>query len=199
MRLFRADALDLPAKDEGWSAAAIGFTLAEARILGYVSIALFFIVNGLGFLLFGLSYLDGFTHLVSRHPTLIAAAALAGIAAYYVLHELLHALFHPDRGLSARTMVGMKAAAVFVVYNGRISRRKLQWLVLAPLLLLTPLCVALLAGAWTDPQTFTPVVVFNLLGLHLSACAGDVLLSWKLWRHPPFAWMWNGVSSVWVK
>lgn len=200
MRLFRSDALQLPAADEAWNAAAIGFTPTEARVLSYLSVALFFAVNALGFHLFGFAYLDGFTHLVARQPLFaVLAWTVAGLAGYYAVHELLHAVLHPDLGLSARTMIGLKAAAVFVIYNGKISRRKLQCVVLGPFLVLTPVCLVLLAGAWIDPLRFVPVVVLNLLGLHLSASAGDLLLFWKLQRRPAFSCLWNAVTSVWVK
>lgn len=62
------------------------------------------------------------------------------------LHELLHALAHPDWGLSRRTVLGFWPGQflAYVHYEGVLTRRRLLVLLLLPLLVIT--IAPLLAG-----------------------------------------------------
>lgn len=200
MKFFSIDKIKQPDVTEGWVAASIGFKSSEIRILSYSSVGLFFLANALGFYIMGISYFDGFIAFVSDHsPILATLYVIFAFGLYYVLHELIHALTPPDHGLSNQSMLGMKSAAVFVVYNAMISKKCMRRVVLAPFVLLTPLCTLASVAAYLDLLPIAPIFVVNLLGLHLSACAGDLLLYRKLSRETGFSWMWNSVSSVWVK
>ena len=200
MKFFRVDAIRQPDIAEGWVAASIGFKSSEVRILTYSSIGLFFLVNAIAFYVIGFPYLDGFIAFVSGHsPVSATVYVILAASIYYILHELIHAVYLPDHGLSDRTMLGMRAAAVFIVYNAKISKKCMQRVVLAPFVLLTPLCIAASVGAYLDLLPIPPIFSVNLLGLHLSACAGDLLLYRKLRSASGFSWMWNSFSSVWVK
>ncbi|WP_342120631.1 DUF3267 domain-containing protein [Pseudoduganella sp. OTU4001] len=194
MRLFRIAAIRQPDAVDSWRAAPIGFSLTEIRILSYASIALFFGVNALGLLIWGSAYFEGFASFAKGQSiALTTAYVIAALLAYHVMHELIHIALHPDRGLSDRTMIGVKAAAFFVIYNGEISKENLLRVVIAPFAVLTPLC-ALAALA-----PFSPIFLANMFGLHLSACAGDLLLYRKLKNGPEFAWMWNAYTSAYIK
>ncbi len=127
MKYFRKELIALPDTSDGWTEVSIGCSLTEMRVLSYASIAAFFLVNGACLYLMGFAYFDGFTRFVKQHSTLaVTAYVIGGQVFYYALHEAVHVLFHPDRGRSDKTMVGMQAAAFFVLYNGEIGKRRLQ-------------------------------------------------------------------------
>lgn len=73
-------------------------------------------------------------------------SVLTVYAALVPLHELVHALAHPDRGLSRRTVFGFWPGQLlaYVHYDGVLTRRRLLVLLLLPLLVIT--IAPLLAG-----------------------------------------------------
>lgn len=102
-----------------------------------------------------------------------------GLLGLLAAHEALHALFHPGWGLSGRTTLGLWPARglFYAHYAGGMSRERLLWVAVAPLLLLS---AAPLAG-WVFLNGWLPAAGLAFWGLlHSALCGGDVLSAFFL-------------------
>ena len=150
-------------------------------------------VNGIGLLAVGESYLADF-HSLRVQLGVGGVVAFVGIAFafYLVLHEVVHLLWFPDRGLSRSTLVGILPWAFFVLFNAAITPHELKRSVRMPFVLLTP---PLLLIALMFPGSLT----INALVVHLLSCSGDLLLFRKLSGLKGVDQIWTTGTAVWFK
>lgn len=184
-----------PPQNQGWQAVPLGFSMLMLRLISYGTILLFFLVNGLCLHYFGFSYLQDFVQTVGSQPVRALSTICLFIALYFVIHEIIHVAFHPDHGLSKRTMAGAAKGTIFVVYNGEVSSRRMHLILLAPLLMLT---VVLSILFYCNPNINQALMV-NAFGMHFSACFGDLALVFQLQKTASKTMYWNSVSVMWAK
>jgi len=118
------------------------------------------------------------------------------------VHELLHALVHPNWGRSSKTIIGIWLAkgTLYAHYEGEMSRNRYVLVALAPyfFLGLLPLAVLALPGA-----AFWPPSVVHLLGMvsllwSTAACADIVIVAFLLFQIPAAALVrYNGLHTYW--
>jgi hypothetical protein len=192
MRFFAKDNLVSPPPNSNWRSIQFGFSSRDARVISYTSVVAFIVVNLTGFAAFGATYLDDLRKLANV-ATVWGAVLIAAvcIAAYLAVHEFVHAIAFPDRGMSDRTLVGIFPWSVFVVYNGEIGRAAMMRCVAAPFFVLLPVCVALAVE-------FPGALCLNLVGLHVFSCLGDFLLWLKLAKRADIKSIWSAGNEVWI-
>jgi len=192
MKIFRKEDLATPPADEGWNTVEFGFSLTEARIISYLSLAIFFGINGTGFYWMGDTYLNDIRWVADEHPVFRFFLVALAVAAYYAAHESIHAAFFPNKGRGPDTKIGIMSFAVFVLYNNRIGRNRFMWVSLAPALIFLPFIAVPLI---VSPGFFA----LNLIGLHFTACLGDFMLFNTLRSLPRNAEIWTTGSSAWTR
>ncbi len=106
------------------------------------------------------------------------------------IHELIHALCFPDRGLSARTFIGLWPSRGFFYahYEGSMSRNRFLLVLAAPYIALSLIPIALIAGlrflGWL------PEIMLSLAWLSLVnslGAAGDLIGFWLVVSQIPGA------------
>ena len=112
-----------------------------------------------------------------QEPTPWVAVVLTLVLAVPV-HELMHAIFHPDGGLSSATIfvIWPRKLRFGVYFEGYMSRRR--WLImrLAPLIILSIVPTGLLAATAGLPRSFIVETVLSLfLLVNALGSGGDVL------------------------
>ncbi len=193
MRLFQPSRLAAPPADQGWQPQQYGFSATEIRVTTYLGIVLLLGFNGAGLALLGSEFLNDLNALFAGAGKIggVAVVILAMVA-YLYIHEAIHLIAFPDHGLSKDSYVGVLPWAVFVLYNGPVSPRRLMASVSLPFLTLTPL---LALFAYLKPGAITT----NLLLVHVLSCSGDLLLVWKLSKLRLVDELWTTGTSVWFK
>ncbi len=97
------------------------------------------------------------------------------------IHELIHTLCFPDRGLSARTLIGLWPSRGFFYahYEGPMWRNRFLFVLVTPYIVLSLMPLALIAGlrflGWL------PEIMLNLAWLSLVnslGAAGDMIGVW---------------------
>lgn len=200
MQLLKRNKITNPVKTSGWEEVSLGFSLFELRLVSYGIIAFFFILNGLSIYIIGMEYIQGAMiylreNSIFKIPVLIIIYSFA----YFLLHELLHLVFHPDRGLSNRSLFGMASGTFFVIYNEKINRKRFLYVISAPFVILTIVFIAIIILAEINIITVDNIILVNILGLHLSACVGDVLIFYKIYKLSNVSEVWNSYTTVWVR
>ncbi|MCP4427500.1 MAG: DUF3267 domain-containing protein [Chloroflexi bacterium] len=103
------------------------------------------------------------------------------IAITILAHELTHGLVYQLLGYQVTYGADLKLMAAYAAAFGQFQKRSHNLLVaLAPLIVLTPLFVALLNAANT---TITLIAYTGLL-FNTSGAVGDLYLTWRLLRWP---------------
>jgi hypothetical protein len=120
---------------------------------------------------------------IARDPA-FAVWVLAALVWLIPVHEVVHALVHPGRGLSDRTCIGMwLSRGLFYAHcHGPMSRNRFIAILIAPFIVLSvvPLVVCVLSGT-SHPLPVTGSIVNAFL-----ACGdllGILLLAWQVPRH----------------
>jgi hypothetical protein len=118
------------------------------------------------------------------------------------IHELIHAFCFPDRGLSARTYIGLWPSMGFfyAYYEGPMRRNRFLLVLIAPYIVLTLMPLVLIAGlrflGWL------PEIMLDLAWLSLVnslGAAGDMIGAWLIFtRITPAAYVRNkGWRTYW--
>lgn len=184
---------DLPAAaeprpaPEGWHrirspGSGLGYLLAG--IAGFVFPLL---------LILGLSILSLLVQPVESAATPVDAgtpwiAVILALLLFIPLHELSHALWHPDRGSSSRTALVLWPAKLRfgVYYEGCMTRRRWLAMRLAPLFLLSVLPAVLLALFYWLPVAYPLQVFFEVLLLvNGIGSGGDIIAAIWVLRQVP--------------
>jgi len=122
-------------------------------------------------------------------------ATAVGLGVVLVVHELIHALFHPGAGTRRGSFLGFwpEFCAPYAVWTGAWSRERFMACLLAPCVIITS---ALFLIQHTVPTWATLVIAF----CHLQACGADLLGTLiLLMRTPPRAQMRNkGWYTFWT-
>lgn len=191
MRIHRADRLQSPPDDGRWTAVQFGLTATEIRVSQYAGIVVLLAAAVGGVLFAGPEGFSDWRALMTTFgPVGAVVMVVLALLAYLFLHEGLHLLAFPDRGLGDASLIGLLPWAVFVLYNSAISPRQLQQVVLRPLIVLTP--PLLLIALWR-PGALT----IGALIVHLLTCVGDVMMHRKLARLHDVAALWTTGREVW--
>jgi hypothetical protein len=99
-----------------------------------------------------------------------------------VVHELIHGLAFRAFGYRVTYGVAWHLGAAYAGAFGQFQRRRHMFFVaLAPLLVLTIVCLPLLAAA----TRAVVIVAFMVLVLNTGGAVGDLYLVGRLWRLPP--------------
>jgi hypothetical protein len=113
---------------------------------------------------------------------------LLALLLFIPLHELLHAIWHPQLGLSPRTVlvIWLKRLRFGVYYEGCMTRRRWLSMRLAPLLVLSVLPAGLLALFHLFPVSFALETFLQVLILvNGIGSGGDVVaVIWVLRQVP---------------
>lgn len=125
-------------------------------------------------------------------PPMSLPAFLLLSAGLVVVHELIHALFHPMAGLSSRSILGFWAALGFYAhYDGEMSRNRLVAILLMPLLIISILPLVVSAVTQVSSSWVALVSAFNafcacvdllLAGSILFQVPASAIVRFKCWR-----------------
>lgn len=87
---------------------------------------------------------------LGTHPAALAAALIVASVALIPIHEFMHAITHPDFGMSRKTVVGAWPSHLlfYAHYDGPRSRERLIVCTATPFLIMTiaPLLISLIIG-----------------------------------------------------
>jgi hypothetical protein len=118
------------------------------------------------------------------YPGALIFMLIAAMLVLILIHELLHAAVHPERGMSRKTVLGVWPSRLvfYAHYDGPRSRERLVLAVAMPFLVMTllPLAIGIASGHATITLAF-------LSSLNALAAGGDLfaigLLLWQIPRH----------------
>jgi hypothetical protein len=143
-------------------------------------------IGGLAFVIVGWLWLHGtqvMKHL-GNNPNALLAELIVAMFTFIPIHELLHAITHPDFGLSRKTVVGAWPShfLFYAHYDGPRSRERLVLCTATPFLIMTvaPLLFSLITGHANIILAFVSTV--NALASGADIFSICVLL-WQVPRH----------------
>jgi hypothetical protein len=193
LSLFRGRTLVTPPVEQGWIEIPFGFSMYEARVISYSTIFIFLFVNIGTIYGLGSEYFNGLKYLFSEFGEIFTIVGVIIVSIlYHFIHEYVHLLFFPDKGLSHKSHVGFMSIGLFTLYNGEFSRTSMQKSLLAPLFALFPIMLI--------PSFFhVGIILINLMIIHVTACLGDIVLYQKLSKRPDIDYFWSLGTSCWVK
>jgi len=200
MQWFFKEKIQEPIDLTDWEKATVGFGVFEIRVLTYVSILSLFALNAIAIYYIGFSYIEDLIQYFRSIPIgRIIISVVAFVFFYYVIHEFLHLLFHPDNGLSNKTLIGVIFGSPFVMYNGSISRRRFLVVIASPFIILLILYLVVFATLQLLGIYVLEIILVNVLLIHLSSSVGDALLFYKIYKLKDVEEIWNSYSSLWIK
>ena len=167
----------------------VGISPTEWRVLFYFGILFIGTILSLPTILFGLDPLLALKLLFDHFGMLTTLLTIAFVLLIIMplVHEALHIVFHPDIGRSHSTVIGGNFFALFVIFDGPMSKYRMSMYLLAPLI---GILILLFGGFVLAPQFWPVLLVF--LANHMAMCQGDLLLLYKLWRaRSSFNEVWN--------
>lgn len=200
MQRFSLSKIQGPVDLIQWEKSMVGFSITQVRVLTYASLLFAFTINGIAIYYFGLGYIDDLLELLRNTSflTIIIAPILFNVF-YFLMHEVIHCLFHPDRGFSNKTLIGFLSGFPFVIYNGYITRKRFLVVLASPFIVL----LIIYAITWTATrqlETHIPeIILINALLIHLCACVGDAFLFYKVYKLHNVSALWNSYSSLLIK
>jgi hypothetical protein len=133
---------------------------------------------------------------VMKNAVVNLAVLIVSMFVLFPIHELVHAVMHPDFGLSRKTVLGVWPLRLlfYAHYDGPRTRERLLASLVMPFLVITvlPLLIALVTGHASILVAF--VSSLNALGAGIDIF-GIILLFWQV---PPRANVFNqGWRTYW--
>jgi hypothetical protein len=152
------------------------------RDLGPYTMLLFGVpIGGVAFVIVGWLWLYETPALknIGNNPNTLLVELIVAMFAIFPIHEFLHMIFHPQFGLSRKTVLGVWPSRLlcYAYYDGVISRNRFIVIFAMPLLVITilPLFIAFTSGHASILVAF--VSSLNALGAGLDIFA-IILLFW---------------------
>jgi hypothetical protein len=138
----------------------------------------------------------GNENLVGNDPNLLLVKLILAMFALFPLHEFLHAVVHPDFGMSRKTVLGVWPSRLlcYAHYNGPRSRERLVMGFAMPFLVITclPFVISIVSG-------HASITVAFLSSLNAVGSGIDIFgICLLLWQVPPHANVSNqGSQTCW--
>lgn len=124
-------------------------------------------------------------------PSTPWGAVVLALLLYIPMHELLHAIWHPQLGLSPQTVMVIwpRKLRFGVYYEGCMARRRWLMMRLAPLVVLVVIPTALLTLFYYVPVPFALETFLQIMMLvnGIGSGADVVAVIWVLFQVPPSA------------
>jgi len=120
-----------------------------------------------------------------------------------LIHEIIHAVFYPDFGISDKTIIGFWPSKMiaYAYHTAPISRNRLIWVGIAPLLFLSlfPIVLFVVLGGPRFWDKTTATVLFHVSFLNVLFSGGDILGIITVLREIPASAMvrFNGWDTFW--
>lgn len=170
----------------------MGISSGASRMMGYAPLVL--ILAGIAGCYFSgfdpIAAINDVIHLYGKNVTF--SLFIVAVWLIFPLHEFIHALTHPDHGLSDSTVVGLRSSMVFVMYTGVMSRMRFITMLLAPLFVIGIILLTLFF-IFNGARPVITAVLF----VHVMSCLGDIYLVFKmLLVGRKFDFVWNKAQCL---
>lgn len=155
-----------PAPD-GWERVdKIANTNAVRRVVAYGSISLLLLSIGVSFFVFQFDVLKELDALADQVGSNAAFGVLIGsILLMLPLHEILHAVSHPDRGRTYRTVFGTNFVSMYSLYLAEMNIERFLVVLLAPVVTISGI---LLVFVILLPQWKVVALILSVVNLGMS-------------------------------
>ncbi len=194
MKKYNDNTVSLPNSSEGWEKMEFGMSMFESRIISYLTIIFCLFINVGGALILGDSFFIQIEVIKDYFGKIgVILSIVFSALTYHIIHEFIHVLYFPEKWRSDRALFGfLHGSALFVIYNGEISKRQMERCYMGPFYTILPFLALIV-------MLFPGIITLNLLFLHLLTCAGDIVFRYKFRRLVGVTHVWFTINTFWVK